>query len=75
MGGGKIHRSAYVECDGASCHEFVEGDSFIEMWNDAKTDGWTSQTVDGAWTNYCPECSSPFGNVKLTRSRPARSNE
>ena len=58
MSGGRIHRGVYVECDGAHCHEFIEGySSFQDLWNSDEAAGWTSKQVSGEWFNYCPEHS------------------
>lgn len=67
MTSGRIHRMAYIECDGLHCHETVEGDNFTELWNEAKTDGWRCRQIHGVWLHYCPECATSYFKPDLKK--------
>lgn len=68
MSSGWIHRQAYIECDGKSCHETVEGGSIEELWNSAQTDGWTGKKDErGEWRHFCPDCSRPFPRIRVVK--------
>jgi hypothetical protein len=58
---------AYVECDGLHCHETIEGDDFMTLWNDAKADGWKCRNISGVWLHYCPECANEYFKPNLKK--------
>lgn len=51
-------------CDGAGCNKNYDGDgSFVEVWNEAKADGWVSAPMyPEGWEHYCPTCKKELGD-------------
>lgn len=54
-----VHREDHLvsfECDG--CDELTGGEieDFQRAWNEAKSEGWRTEKVDGQWLHLCPTC-------------------
>jgi len=56
----RIKGNLEITCDGSRCTDFVTGrGSFAEVWNEAKSEGWTARSNSGIWFHYCASCSKP----------------
>lgn len=54
-----IHRqkgTIQLECD--SCGEICDrtGQEFLDIWNEAKADGWKARKIGDVWVHTCPDC-------------------
>jgi hypothetical protein len=45
-----------IYCDGCNDDLTIHADSWGEMMEEFKDNGWRAIKKDGDWEHYCPEC-------------------